>query len=233
MDAERWVLDPKDLSNVSGVWNPDRPIRTDVRTFGHFPDLSSLKPGDLILTQDSEADFISKKIASAQIEAGFPAEDACWTHAAMYVGDNEKLVEANFDLILYVIPKSQIRVVSIEEYVGKHVILFRRPKGLTDLQRWLLVIEAVSRVNQSYDFRFLWDTLVKVYLGYSRDSVQRKNPFKIYRDRTTRVCSTLYAYAYTVVTKKTISGKNDQPLPAELSMSSEFDDIRCSWLKIG
>ena len=56
-----------------------RAINPAVRTFGKLVDTSQLRPGDLMLSQDLEADPTSNLIANVQVEGGYAAADAKWT----------------------------------------------------------------------------------------------------------------------------------------------------------
>jgi hypothetical protein len=65
-----------------------------VRRLGHVPDLAQCKAGDLILSCSIKPTFSERTIISAQIRAGFSAEDSRWTHAAVFLYE-DFIVEAD------------------------------------------------------------------------------------------------------------------------------------------
>src|SRR5271156_3828546 len=76
----------------------DRELPAEARGWGRILDMSALEAGDLMLTRpsDPKPDRISQAIIDAQRSAGFHLRHAQWTHAAVYLGDDEHLCEANF-----------------------------------------------------------------------------------------------------------------------------------------
>jgi cell wall-associated NlpC family hydrolase len=83
---------------ATGSIQADRELPLEARTWGRILDLSQLQPGDLLLTRpaDPSTDAVSRGIIAAQERGGFHARHAQWTHAAVYLGDDEHVCEANF-----------------------------------------------------------------------------------------------------------------------------------------
>src|SRR5262249_42111189 len=141
-----------------------RAISPEVRAFGKVVDTSQLRPGDLMLSQDLDADTISRLIASVQGDGGYAADDARWTHAAMYLGDGENVVEATFESLT---SGGSVRMTSLDDYChGNYVLRFRRSKYVKSAENgWRLCIRALSRIRQPYDFmqaaQLWWDVRIR------------------------------------------------------------------------
>src|SRR6266446_4080939 len=74
----------------------DRELPKEARVWGRIIDLSELEPGDLLLFRPvGDSDSISRAIVEAQSNI-FQKRHAQWTHAAVYLGDDEHICEANF-----------------------------------------------------------------------------------------------------------------------------------------
>jgi len=202
-----------------------RAISPEVRTFGKIVDTSKLRPGDLMLSQDLEADTISKLITSVQAEGGYAGADARWTHAAMYLGDGENIVEATFESLS---SGGSVRMTSLDDYChGNYVLRFRRSKYIDGAEAgFRLCIRALSRIRQPYDFiqaaRLWWDVRI------------RKNTLNAGNNRRTAaeavICSTLYAEAYDEALRRRLGEIGGVCVPAWLSVSDEFDDVDVGWL---
>jgi hypothetical protein len=117
--------------------NPDRPARNRIvlhraipdaaRNFGKLVDTTALSPGDLLLTRELEPDAISTSISDVQARGGYHPNDGRWSHAAMYLGDGDNIVEATFNNLA----DASVRITSLGEYCdGKHSLRFRRPKRI-------------------------------------------------------------------------------------------------------
>src|ERR1700693_4303524 len=78
------------------TWRARTALPQELLDSGLVPDFDVLHPGDLILVKASQPDFISKQIEKLQA-LGYGSEHAAWTHAAIYLGDELMLCEAQFD----------------------------------------------------------------------------------------------------------------------------------------
>ena len=217
-------LDPRQTGAPKGEWQPNFHLEPRVREFGFFPDVAQLRPGDLILTQDLAPDAVSRAIRNSQVQAGFTAAHSEWTHAAMYLGDGEQLVEATFDW-----NKSGVQVAPLGNYVGSHLLRFRRPLDLSDEQRWLMVVEAVSYVRRGYNFKSLIPAWLRMRRGFWRSGPKLPQPDKI--DRAF-VCSTLYARAFSRISGWAIDRRVDVHVPATLSQAPLLEDVQVGWMRI-
>ncbi|WGJ16305.1 hypothetical protein QEV83_08725 [Methylocapsa sp. D3K7] len=151
---------------------------------------SNLQPGDFLLSQTLDKDAISSLIEKVQRDGGYAADDGKWSHA-MYLGDQENVVEATFDDIHSGV---SVRITSIDEYSdGRYALRFRRPRKVTsESDGWKLCVRALSRLCQPYAFaqaaKLWWDVVI------------RKSGFYSGRNQRTTseavICSTLYADSY-------------------------------------
>lgn len=206
-----------------------RAISPEVRAFGKIVDTSQLRPGDLMLSQDLESDAISTLIRTVQTEGGYAAADARWTHAAMYLGDGENVVEATFESLTPGFSGS-VQMTSLDDYCkGNYVLQFRRSKHIDSPESgWRLCIRALSRMRQKYDFmqaaKLWWHVRI------------RNNTFNVGSNPRTAtqavICSTLYAEAYDEALRRRLGEIGGVCVPAWLSLSDEFDDLDVGWLRL-
>lgn len=213
-------LDPrKDKSNCR-EWTPIT-LPPEVREFGYYPDLSLLWPGDLILVSNIEGNFSHRIIEQVQTDLGYDKEKhAIWHHAAVYLGIDGRICEADLD---------GVRYGSIDRYsTGKHLIKARAAKGLTLDQRWHIALKSLVELNKRYSFEHLWEIfrLTQYRLG----RVPTKRPK---RSKSAKICSELYEDAFCKVTSQILSGPDDGEItPARLSASTDLSDIKLEWVRI-
>jgi hypothetical protein len=210
-----------------GTWQPPTSLPASVRKFGRFPDVNALLPGDLILTQSVDCDWVSKRIRRAQYLGGQHPRDALWTHAAIYMGDRIRVIEANFDWFNW--GQNGVKMAQLSDYVGDHRLRFRRFPGLTADERWLIVIAAMSRLNSPYRFRYLLSSLGAAARGFFRD---RETQLATSR-QAGFVCSTLYQDSVAKVTGRLIEETARVCTPGTLSSTRTLQDVPVGWLKIG
>jgi hypothetical protein len=206
--------------------NVTRAVNPEVRAFRKLVDCGALLPGDLLLSQSLSPDSISQLIEDVQVRGGYHKLDARWTHAAMYLGDGENVVEATFDNIL---AGGSVRITSLDEYCdGTYALRFRRSEDFGDeANGWRLCVRALSRMRQPYDFghaaKLWWDVCV------------RKTGFYVGKNRRVTslavICSTLYADAYNEAHGRRLGEVGGVCVPAWLSGTDEFFDVSVSWLE--
>jgi len=209
----------------------DRELPREARTWGRIIDLTGLDAGDLVLFRPIElkSDSISWRIMRAQLDGGFQARHAQWTHAAVYLGDDEHVCEANFN-----VPGAPNGVVIRSAFCycdGKHAIRARRPKNMTSKQRLRIAIGALASLGKGYSFmqivkfakaadsrRGFWNSL-------SRGPQHPPQRF---------VCSTLYQDAYNFAFLGNTVRMGILCTPAHLSASEDFEqsDLGLRWLNI-
>jgi hypothetical protein len=209
-------------------WAPNRALSPSVRSFGKFVDTAALRQGDLVLTREVLPDRISQLITSVQIQGGYASSDAIWTHAAMYVGDGQHVVEATFDSVA---TGGSVRMTPIDEYCGKYALRFRRPIHVVDAETaWLLVVRAMTRIRAPYaliDAAKMWiDVKFRNKGFWSTDKKWHEQA------QGAVICSTLYADSYNEVTRRSLGEVNGACVPAWLNMSDEFTDVSVDWVAI-
>jgi hypothetical protein len=204
-----------------------RALPRATRNFGKLVDTSNLRPGDLLLSREQEPDRISQLIAEVQAEGGYATQDGRWTHAAMYVGDDQSVIEATFDDLA---SGGNVRLTSLDEYCdGKNILRFRRSKYVpNDATGWRLCVRAMSRLTQPYSFGLIaqiWYNVVVRKQGFYSSEKQHPTTQAI-------VCSTLYADAYNEALRRSLGEVNGACVPAWLSASDEFVDVEAEWIAV-
>jgi hypothetical protein len=204
-----------------------RALPRATRDFGKLVDTSNLRPGDLVLSRERMPDRISQLIAEVQAEGGYASQDSRWTHAAMYVGDDQSVIEATFDGLT---TGGNVRLTSLDDYSdGKNILRFRRSKYVpNDATGWRLCVRAMSRLTQPYSFGLIaqiWYTVVVRKQGFYSSEDQHPTTQAI-------VCSTLYADAYNEALRRSLGEVNGACVPAWLSASDEFVDVEAEWVGV-
>lgn len=188
-------------------------------SFAFFPNIDDWLPGDLVLVSPVNPDWIHRQISAAQVRTGYAAADAQWQHAAVYTGDGY-VCDAG---------TSGVRYAPIFNYVGGHLIRVRRDFSLSSDERWRLVVQAIVRLGQPYNFR----EILSVY----RSSLSMSWTSALRAQFVTRaksvICSQLYATAYSAVAGKQVSRfVNTSVVPATLSLSAALTDVQLHWKDI-
>lgn len=216
-------LRPDDPVHDTKTWQAARKIPGHLAAFRRYPNVDEWQPGDLLLTCELEPDIVSKCITSLQ-SFGY-GEHARWTHAAIYVGDGWRVCEATVDEGLP--PRGDVRLTAIWDFCNERTVLrLRRPQVSRDIG-WLMVIEAMTQLRQSYE--------VGKILQYAANVVRDKSEWHAANPKQVSaplVCSTLYANAYRRVTRKVIEENDGMCMPALLSLTPEFEDIPLYWRRL-
>ena len=214
-------LDPAD-PKTTGTWTPPGWLPQAVRAFGRYPDVRAWLPGDLLLFSSVSPDRISKSIQDFQLQGHAPG-DARWTHAAVYMGDEETICDSDFD---WFGPRG-VSVKPLHAYFGKHLILTRRAPSLTQRDQLMLVVNAVRHTGDGYDFAGL------ARLGWKIWRRKLTRLFSARRSARSVFCSRLFADAFLQTTKRVLQDPwlNDTT-PAFLSATSDLVDVATTWLSI-
>lgn len=195
------------------------PIPAQVRNFAFFPNIDDWLPGDLVLVAPVNPDWIHRQIHAAQMRSGYAAEDAQWQHAAVYTGDGY-VCEAG---------TSGVRYAPIFSYVGEHLIRVRRDFTLSNDERWRLVVQAIVRLGQPYNFR----EILSVYRSSLSMSWTSALGTQLVAHGKSIICSQLYATAYSAVAGRQVSRfVNTSVVPATLSLSAVLSDVSLHWKDI-
>jgi cell wall-associated NlpC family hydrolase len=207
-------LDPAD-ADVVGLCPRPGPMSPHVRAFGRYPDVSAMRPGDLVLVSAVEPTWLSRRIMAAQEQGGFAADDARWHHAAVYVG-NGRICEATL---------RGVQACDLDQYVGTHRIRVRRDPQLRAMQGYDIAMHALFRMRWYYSLWTLVRLLLQSWRGFHADPVA----LPLSSSRAV-ICSMLYADAYSLVTQRVLgNAAGATPTPAFLSATPILDDVVCGW----
>lgn len=212
------VLDPRNAT-TEGLWRPRVPIPPPLRGFGRFPNTDGWLPGDLVLFSKVEPGLNQRAVMAAQERGGFDVLDARWQHAAVYLGE-DGLCEAT---------RAGVRVGSVLEYAGSHLLRVRRP-GLDVHDQYRLCIKALTRLPDPYDFLGALSVGLLSLGGLWKPGLHAVLP----PASGPVICSQLYAWSYQQVTGQfLIKPDPGRPLtPADLSLTANLRDIPAVWRQI-
>lgn len=209
----------------------DRELPDEARKWGRIIDLSNLEAGDLILTRlvNAKSDRITRKIMEAQEKGGFHRRHAQWTHAAVYLGDDEHICEATFKFPGL---NDLVAMRSAHTYCdGTYAIRARRPKNMSPKQRLRIAIGALTNLGSQYSYRQILEFALAAYSGKGFwRSADRRTPIKA----RALVCSTLYQDAYNFAFQGSTLRMGSLCTPAHLSASDDFEPTEpvLNWLSI-
>jgi hypothetical protein len=221
----RYELLPE--AHAKGTTIARRALPKATQSFGKLLDTEILWPGDLLLTRDIKPGRISGAITQVQANGGYELTDSRWTHAAMYLGDGESVVEATFENPVF---GGSVRITKLDDYCqGSDILRFRRSNFIVDeKQGWRVCVRALSRLNTNYnllDAATMWFNVVIMGRGFYGEKMHRSIFPAV-------VCSTLYADAYNEATRRSLGEVNGTCVPAWLSCSDEFTDLKVVWRAI-
>lgn len=211
-------LDPRTASQDA---HRDRIIAVlppSVRAFGFVPDVEQLLPGDLILSRSPSPGLIDSQIAKSQQDAGFALQDAHWTHAAVFIGD---------DLIVEALPFRGIVQESIYSYIPAEIMRIRRNAGFSDAQRHRIALQAMKNLGKRYSH---WSAVAlgaDLARGLWNKTALRTNRFVV-------ICSQLYFDCVLEITDRRLQRcPTEQPTTrAHLSATPDLTDVNVEWLRI-
>jgi hypothetical protein len=218
---EQSFLDPTNIDRDNCKnWVPHI-LHAEVRKFGFYPDVSLLKPGDLILVRNLKGNITHNVIEAVQKNLGYHERDYQWHHAAVYLGIEGNICEADID---------GVRYSSIDRYsTGSHYIRVRRPTDLSEDQRWQIAVKSLIELKKGYSFWYLWEIF-----KLSRFRIGRIPRTRLKQPKSSKICSELYADAFAKVTLELLSsGKNGEAIPASLSRTEKLKDVPIEWVRIG
>ena len=220
------MLDPTNVTaaQVTGTFpKGDLPKLTEKQLqFGHVPDLTALRPGDLILKQAIKPGGFERMIAfglrRTQPLAGH------WTHAAMYVKE-WRIIEAQ--------PFKNVSAGDLLTWLPGYKILVRRPLHFHQMQadRGLLagyemVAEAALLMGEG---RYGYLAAGAASTGSKRSGNGTRNDELI--------CSGLYAKCFSVSTGQQLltpnQNRTDHPItPPLLAGLTSLVTVNVGWLKL-
>ncbi|MBX9908846.1 MAG: hypothetical protein K2Z25_09040 [Beijerinckiaceae bacterium] len=189
-----------------------------VRAFGFVPAIEQLLPGDLLLFRPVAGTMTSRGIAGAQRRAGFAADHAAWTHAAIFLYD---------DVMVEALPVRGVVQSSLYSRLPGHCILVRRRPELDESIRYRVALWALGRIGKRYSHLAVvglgWDMLK----GLWSDSSLASN-------RQVVICSQVFADAQGEMAGKRLAGcpYSGATTPAHLSATPDLVDVAIGWKKL-
>ena len=212
------VLDPRDRT-TTGRWIPPGPIPPSLRQFGQFPNTHAWHPGDLLLFSALIPSRMSRAIIRGQERGGYAPEDARWHHAAVYLGDGITICEASI---------GGVHCVPVYRYVETHLLRIRRDETLSPDKRWLIAMNALTRLGSRYALERIFSLARQARQGYWR----RGNTLPLLGMRAV-ICSELCNDSYSLVTGRLlVAAASGTVKPSDLSMTPQLVDVETSWLRI-
>lgn len=223
------ILDPNQpLPADAPVWTPSGAVPPHVRTAGRFFNTANWWPGDVLLFRHATPTFFQKQIQSFQTRGGYSVEDACWTHAAIYMGEGLSVCEATIPG--WQVWDGKVTVSELYKYVGSHHVRVCRSADVVDREMgWNIVVHALRQLGKPYDLQRIADFARSMFRQrgfWSFDIGERVS-------RHALICSTLYADAYNAVTGRTMGEKtNGICVPAFLSQCHGLKDVCPQWARL-
>jgi len=217
---EQCYLDPRRTEDITEEWIPPGPIPGKVRQFGFYPNVDDWLPGDLILVSNIQPNWTHHVIERVQRLGGYSENDARWHHAAVYLGSNGEICEADVGGVIHS---------SINRYnTGRHLIRVRRDPDIESDKRWRIAIRSLTKLKQGYAYGYLIHLLFLARSGFD------KLNFKFNElPKKTKICSQLYKDAYTPITNKMLENpQSGEITPAFLSFTRQLQDVSVTWKKI-
>lgn len=187
-----------------------------VRRFGYVPAVDRLLPGDLVLY--SGGSLASPVIATMQQTAGFAAHHARWSHAAVYLEEG---------LVVEAVVRGGVVQRSLYDGVHQGLMRFRRPRELSDIDRYRVALRALSRIGKGYSVSKIPNLALRMARGLWRPLQQPELKGMV-------ICSQVYHDALVEITRGYLDKcPVDSPVtPAHLSCSDSFDDVDIGWKKV-
>ena len=214
-------IDPSETRLARDGWVPAI-IPDWVRAFGFVPNFQLLLPGDLILMRflepDRQISGLAQKVENAQLTAGFAGDEARWTHAAVYAGE-QNVIEAGV--------RWGVCVRSLYDYIPTHIFRVRRDNNLSGEQRLALVLHAMTMLGTKYAIRHVPTIAIRLASGLW-------NPASHSNLSPACICSTVFSDAHFHAAGSPlveISRKN-VVTPAALSHTPSLTDVVVPWHKI-
>lgn len=196
---------------------PVAELSRSVIRFGYIPDLRQCEPGDVILFRDAAPNIFSRTISYAQA-GSHPKPHARWTHAAIYLYDDQ-IVEA--------VPFPGVRARSLYDDVPKkRIFRVRRRPDLSREQRYVIALRALSMLHSRYSFR------AALGIGWRSLGISRRVGAMSFGQVI--ICSKVVSDVYLERTRHLFQGCHpDRPVtPAHLSATTDLDDVPVPWLAI-
>lgn len=195
---------------------PVATVPKKARAYGYVPNFRECLPGDLILFRDVTPSIFSRAISNAQL-ASHGAENAQWTHAAVFLYD---------DLVAEAVPFPGVRTRSLYEDIPNRILRVRRRQDLSIDDRYKIALRALSMLGGRYSVGSALSIGWRSLGVFNRLGAPKFGPVII--------CSKVYHDAYVEITRTLLQGCSIDALvtPAHLSATAGLEDIAVHWLEL-
>ena len=113
-------------------------------------------------------------------------------------------------------------------YLQTHLLRIRRDESLSSDERWLIAMNALTRLGSPYAFGRILSLARQAWQGYW----QPGNKLPLIGMRAV-ICSELFNDSYSLVTERLlVAAPSGTVKPADLSLTSRLVDVETSWLSI-
>jgi len=211
------IIDPKNRGNHSGTISVNI-VPGKTRKYGFVPDFGLCKPGDLILSHSLSSSFLDRQIVKTQSRAGFDAEHARWTHAAVFLYE---------DFVVEAVPGDGVITRTLYSDIPNSVLRVRRRPDLRDEERYKIALCAQRMLGSRYNIRAAFSMGWRARSGlWDRAWFPSIGPVMI--------CSKVFYDAHVEITRSLLKDcpMTDLVMPAHLSATTDLDDINVPWLKL-
>ena len=211
-------LDPREVPVDAAPLSASHTLSPKLRAFGFVPDVTVLRPGDLILVRPIRPTIASRVIEFAQTRAGFVPDNARWTHAAVHLYDG---------MVIEAAKRPGIVQRRLEEDVPKNVMRIRRVPGFSNTDMYEMALRATTKLGQKYA------NVNILMLGLAMLQGLWKSA-RYPSERSINICSVVHSDAYSAYTGRILEGCSieNPPTPAHLSATRSLVDVDVGWRKL-
>lgn len=210
------IIDPRAVREVGQIAVNILP--DDVRKFGYVPNFRACLPGDLIFYRDVLPRYTSRLISRVQRAAGFADEHSCWTHVAVFLGD---------DFVVEAVPRAGVQARSAYEGVATRIMRVRRLyPNLAIEDSYRLAIAALRMIGLRYSWWKAFQIGSRLVGGLWRPGGPLLGRVVI--------CSKVFYDASAETAQIALAGcpMDGMTTPAHLSATPSLVDVQIDWLRI-
>lgn len=214
-------IDFEAVENVDSLPERDAPGRLPQYLIQKrlLPNPDDLMIGDVVLISPRSPTYSQKRIIAKHRNA-HSLDHACWTHAAIYIGNG---------LVCEAVLKG-VREYPIFEYFKDYKVRVRRATFASEHERFLVAIRAMRRLGSKYSFGSIYTIATTPKRRFSSPGGQN---YSHRGGMRSMICSMLCFDSYFEVTNENpINDAVYLPTPADFSMSGKFTDVAVGLLRL-
>jgi len=185
---------------------------------GKAPSVDRLEPGDILLFEELQPDYLQQAITRLQAER-MASSHSVFTHVGIVI-DRERFVEAEL---------AGVQVSSLFDHCLTSRIKVRRATHLDIVARTRVALFAMCSLRQPYNHFYAIRSGLR---DWWRRNIRAQDSEKAHRKAV--ICSQLFADAFAEATDQlAVPGRVEHILPGDLSHSPVFKDIPMQWYPLG